>query len=420
MRFMGSVYDRPRGGLNGWGDDAFCSVDRGIRFVGTGPFLKAPLRRHFTFRRLYSDGRLAARFELGVALVPTGDSTMQDSIGTFLSTPLSIADALGNRAASTVAAAGGSLRTLYHRATTKKKAVLDKDVSWQVAAGQPVLYLERLAQENIGFPFPGRQGPPLRDQFGLAIEYRNLLLGKQRFSTWVATLQPGFDRTVARHLRLSILRLQTEYACLGFLFQAVTDKRIDGSSQTMTDCVLESFAHVSRSESTARKLAGKDRELADLALAVSDAILPGRRDAILDALQKADPKLRDRIEALYGRKGDIVNNFNMEGAQGVQINQNTQGPVTQTNVIDNLDLTTLGDQLAELQKAVAAQPDDTNKAQAQKDIAAAKQAASEGNRSKVLEALKSSGQWLLGVAKEIGVPVAIAAIKIAIGVAAAA
>jgi hypothetical protein len=332
VRFLGPIESRPRGGLNGWGDDFFCVADRGIRFVGTGPFVGPPLRRHFAFRRFFFDGQIAARFELGVALVASdGAAVTGKFIDDFLSTPLAISDARGGRTASSVAAAANPLRSLYQRATTKKSAVAGDGPAWRVASGRPVLYLEHLTRESIDFPYPGRPGPPLRVEFGLAIEYREVRIGKTRLPLWVTTLQPGFDRTVTRHLRLSILRLHTEYECLGLLFENVSSNKIAVSSEAFRDCTLESFVRISRSESTTRNLAGKDQQLADLALAVSDAIVPGRRDSVLEALQKADPTVRDRVNALFSRKEEVVNNFNLQNATDIQINQDTHGPVTKTS-----------------------------------------------------------------------------------------
>ncbi len=431
VRFLGAIMHRPRGGLNGWGEDSFCVADRGIRFVGLGPFKNgSTLRRHFAFRRLYFDGRLAARFEVGLALTNAGPAQEPISLDAeattkfiedFLATPLSISDAFGKRTLCDVASAVDPLRCLYYRATTKKSAVASRpSPSWWVEAGRPVLYLERLEGEAIEFPYRGRPGPPLRAEFGLAIQYREVSLKKARFPMWVATLKPGFDRTVARHLRLSLVRLHEEYECLGLLLDNLTSARISGDSKVFTDCLLESFVRIGKSESTTRKLAGKDRELADLSLAVSDAIDPGRRDSILESLEKADPSLRSRADALYSRKGDIVNNFNLQNSSDVQVNVDNQGTISKTNVttIDNINLTELSGELEKLQSHLATLPDGPEKKEATEDLAAAKAASDSNNRSKILEALKRSGTWLLGVAKDVGVPIAIIAIKAALGMAA--
>jgi hypothetical protein len=116
-------------------------------------------------------------------------------------------------------------------------------------------------------------------------------------------------------------------------------------------------------------------------------------------------------------------NFNLQGSTDVQINKETQGAVskTSTNIqatnIDHIDLGALTEQLETLQNRVAQMPDSPEKEQASTALAEAKTAAAEDNRSKILSALKSGGTWLLGVAKEIGVPLAISAIKVAIGLA---
>jgi hypothetical protein len=80
------------------------------------------------------------------------------------------------------------------------------------------------------------------------------------------------------------------------------------------------------------------------------------------------------------------------------------------------DLNKLAGELAQLRTAMRSQAKEVEDDLKVAAVAEAEKAAKEGNGPATLEALKSAGGWALGVAEKIGVGVAIAAIKTAMGI----
>jgi hypothetical protein len=82
---------------------------------------------------------------------------------------------------------------------------------------------------------------------------------------------------------------------------------------------------------------------------------------------------------------------------------------------DSIDLPRLAEELALLQRAMKQEASRPEHETAIEAVAAAEQAATEGNGPKTIERLKSGGKWALDIAVKIGTGLATAAIKSAIG-----
>ena len=79
------------------------------------------------------------------------------------------------------------------------------------------------------------------------------------------------------------------------------------------------------------------------------------------------------------------------------------------------DLKTLGEQLARLRMAMRKDASEPEHDEALGHIAAAQKAAESGNEAEASRRLKAAGKWALSVAEKIGVDVAAASIKVAMG-----
>jgi hypothetical protein len=99
----------------------------------------------------------------------------------------------------------------------------------------------------------------------------------------------------------------------------------------------------------------------------------------------------------------ITGNKNVvQNSQGVTIDQHTEG----------IDLEVLVQELGKLRAAIMqSDGDDVEKAIAVGEIAKAESEAKKGDESKALEYLSKTGGWVLDIAKGIGVPLAVEALK---------
>ena len=82
---------------------------------------------------------------------------------------------------------------------------------------------------------------------------------------------------------------------------------------------------------------------------------------------------------------------------------------------DKIDLSELSKELAELRSTLKEEATEPEHDMSIGAIASAESSAKEGNGPKALEDLKNAGKWALDKASKIGVPVAIAALKAALG-----
>jgi hypothetical protein len=84
-------------------------------------------------------------------------------------------------------------------------------------------------------------------------------------------------------------------------------------------------------------------------------------------------------------------------------------------VSKQIDLTELAEQLAKLRAELKKTAGDTEHDVAIGALASAESAAKQGKGADTLDALSRTGKWVLGVATKIGVPLAVAALKVSLG-----
>lgn len=118
-----------------------------------------------------------------------------------------------------------------------------------------------------------------------------------------------------------------------------------------------------------------------------------------------------RGDKVGGNKGDTITAQNSVGVgkgfqmQDVAIDQN----VTQTN--EGFDMPALAQELEKLRIALLQEATEPEQIAEASEVAHAEKAAKAGDESKTLEHLKNAGGWVLDIAVQIGVPVAMAALK---------
>lgn len=118
-----------------------------------------------------------------------------------------------------------------------------------------------------------------------------------------------------------------------------------------------------------------------------------------------------KTEEIMGDKyvGEKVGHMGPTHAQTVNYNQ------LWSENEQKFDFDALQKELAALRSAVLSAAQNSDQAVAAGAVAEAERAAAEKDGPGMLAALKKAGQWSLGIAEKIGVPVAIAALKVAVG-----
>lgn len=129
----------------------------------------------------------------------------------------------------------------------------------------------------------------------------------------------------------------------------------------------------------------------------------------------------EKIEALPERGDTFETQIIVNGGNITQINAGISiGDVIQNNsegarFWNSVNLDDLEKELSSLHQAMKKLAKTDEQDIALGEIAKAKKAAQEKSREKILQALKSAGQWAFDIATEIGTTLAAGALKIALG-----
>lgn len=183
-----------------------------------------------------------------------------------------------------------------------------------------------------------------------------------------------------------------------------------------TESVIKTVEDLQKQiESLSQDLEIRDRRLLESLLEIM------RKDFPL-ALKSLDQRVRENRYLLEKvievakenqlRIGEIRNTqISILGGNTIIDNSNR----TQQSPISDIDLHTLAKELSQLRHAMKDNSSAPEHDIAVGEVAAAEKAAKAGESSTVVEHLRKAGSWSLDVANKIGVGVAIAAIKAALG-----
>lgn len=120
------------------------------------------------------------------------------------------------------------------------------------------------------------------------------------------------------------------------------------------------------------------------------------------------------VKVQGANKKSKVINIGSKGQIGV-VGENARiGTLTQKQslaAVRGVDLGALAPELATLRKALKDRSRNIEHDEAIGHVATAEKAAKKGDRAGVVAALKAAGKWVLNVAKDIGVPVAVEVLK---------
>ncbi|QMW01704.1 hypothetical protein [Spirosoma foliorum] len=264
-------------------------------------------------------------------------------------------------------------------------------------------------------------------------------------SVFIAVDKKNYDeRITARLFRVSLMRLNAERECLRKFLLNINQNKINLSERTEGFDFLQDYLNratkiIMRRE---KQLDGlEEGKFIDWVRDIEDQFKPYARQKYLDEISRAlikvkgaviRPNIERKIETIVSKlvkqtvinyiMGDNTNNFesgdriHVEGGAIVgSIGRNSTGTVNYNQKWDNLksgiDLSSLEVELEALRLKLKelAKTEDEDVAVA--NVAEAKKEARKGDGAKMLEKLASAGSWVLKVAQEIGVKLAVEALK---------
>lgn len=430
QRNLGAIRPRPQGGVRGWiGESEICEIRSALTVErADGQRLKP------TFMRFFSDGWSAAHFSLGLRL--PSDIVSVDGVDQALTELLGATLRSRHRSqACRLEQAGDLVGDLYALGTRRGNHAEAPD---RLVRSAPPLTFVRIRDPAIfeRIQAGGRLLPfKASDDFTLGAGRDPMRPVFYIFSQTEA----GHQR--ARFVRIGLARLYLELFCLDQCLEIMTSPLFGLVDQEG----LESLG--GRVDQAAKRLTGAKRPsfLSDIddydALVdmFSSLYRPGRVEELLSALDRVSARanMRRSVLTAAARQFDLdramigvyvergatltqevkVTNYTNLGQVGAMGDNAKVETLTQNweAAAGDLDLATLARELETLRASM--QPDAISGPQLRSVAAVveAKEAAEAGDGKGVMAALNKAGTWAFDTAGKIGVGVAIAALKTALG-----
>ncbi|HWS87996.1 MAG TPA: hypothetical protein VN282_13585 [Pyrinomonadaceae bacterium] len=456
VRSFGSIRKRKLGGMRGWiGEGALCEANRALRFLRPPKFRDAAsgveIPITVAFRRFYFDGLAVGKLEVGLTTLdvpPLNRRQTGDFINHCLNLPVTIpplspkavvAEQAGEAVTTVLGRAGGPLARFYAACSISHPPPVKLD-NWSVAAGTPLLFVVHKHTERINVPYFGKRLPG-GGLTNCELTYHEMPYGGRTLRMWVLALSPSAAYRNVREIKICLLRLHAEHEVMRLVLQNIATNKINASPRTPASNMLQRYLNeatrrISRLGSQADSLATGD--ISELARESEDLMNPGERDALLDSLKNIDVR-----RTIFSKVQDYVNT-------GIQIQNQFYGSTTYTQEINETmeqnkykiiggshgavgdqavnygniyndwkqgggDLQTLAQQLDTLRAELGKQANQASDYKAVAAVAEAAEAAKKEEGPTVFEHLKSAGQWAYDIALKVGVPVAVEALKKALG-----
>jgi hypothetical protein len=462
VRHFGPIRKRWRGGLSGWvSENLVCEADRALRFRNLLRYsyyendereediLHLPFG--VAYRRFYFDGLAVGKFELGMwfdgsRLWDEARSKHVEALFQyFLHIPVRIPNPRGKSIDCLLYEAGKHLASLYLLSSSRTKNFgLQELSSWWVQSCEPILFL--LQDDGFGhldIPFAGRS-ISLNKYISGDLSHHYIPIDKYTFRLWNFQEKVGpwfvneedwdFSRpkyyetkakTNARELRVFLLRLHAERECLKQILRNIARGRISVSRGTEASDNLQHYLNIATRRIARLRIQGEkltESDVGELAREAENFVLPGEIESIITTLQNLNIRrnILHKVEEYLHQEVMIImgDQYNVQQAGAVGPNaqaQNMSFNQIWINSAQNIDLDILAAELASLGARLKEEAKEPEQYTAIGNVMSAEKEARQGNGAKMLEYLSKTGQWVLEMAKSIGVPVAIEALKRAMG-----
>ena len=297
---------------------------RGIRFIqlpilkvsDNGNEISIPLRP--LFRRFFFDGTVCGKYEIGFSfeLEEQQHITSQSFID-FLSSlsecKVYIPIPFKTKVESTLFACGRYLAEQYLYATTHRKNI-NHDQVQGVYPGFPCIYLEKLDNELINGNIIS-DSVFIKQPKGVSIGLTKLKINNKLIKVWYSTVDPGMKATIAREIRIAILRLNVFREALHFVLKKIEENKILPNPRSNESEELQSFFKDCFGQYL-RKVPDKlsDSDFETIAIQIEDKFAVVNREQLEYNLRKVIDirgnyfnSIKNYLEKMESSKNDTMN-----------------------------------------------------------------------------------------------------------------
>lgn len=456
IRHFGTIRQRKRGGLPGWiAEGEVCEANRALRIKNQSDVIiynhngdSQKLNIRVVFRRLYCDGFVVGKYEVGLMVFVKGHHGFNlDSYGAtdllnyLLNIPVIIPQPnnIGKTTSRSLINSGREIANLYSLGSTSTKFKNDQK-SWWVSSQRPAIFIESKSGENIHLPFFHKSFPLHNGFYNLdTVNYYLLPFNGQDIPLWLLN-EPGMFwddieyiqkvRTYLREIRITLLRLHAERECLRKVLENINSERISipkehtKASDALQTFINESISRIRKIEKHSEKTLSFNA--IEIAQYLDNLSTPGTNEKILKSLinirRNIYRKLIDYLNKpiIYIERNEMKDTYINPGQ--AQIFGHVE-KIESSNFIQSwnkissfLDFNQLAKELAQLKEEMQKRAETPEQEMSIGSIAAAEKAAISNDGPKVLEYFKNAGKWAIEVATQIGIGLAIKELINALGI----
>ena len=440
MRSMGEV--KRRIGLNNWiGETRFCAADNAIKFSGNKSdfALSDDINFRLCFRRFFFDGQLAGKFEIGIQINflknkrTLNGNELANVLKKLFAHPVRVAGQNDGRSLPLINA-GLCLAALY--CVSSSADFIDENFKSDfrlVKVGSPLLFVELGKDERVTH----RSMTAVAGLDETKARLSHMWLDKAKISEkevrcWILR-NPGKESSYLRELRISLLRLNASRSGLEALVYGLLNKIAVPNPRGEASDRLQKYLNKNAERCMKVPNEFKDSDLLNIAYQSEYCITASSVMVLLDTLKDeidVRKQVFDKAKNMFNAiaelgqqnliKAEIFMGDKYEagqvGAQGPGAHaQNMNFNQVLSKNVNEVDLSKLVGELERLRAELVVKAKTPEHFAEIGSIASAEMEAQKGDGDKAVETLSKAGKWSLGVAEKIGLGLATAVIKTALG-----
>lgn len=347
IRSFGPLEPRVGGGLDEWaGEEVYGRAATALRFpnrlekknLGTEAL---PYNAPFTFRRFYSNGRIARlevgiRLNAGAALKPLEPNDCLEIVQNCLNLGVKVLSSQRRTFTScALIDAGELLAEHYLRATTARSdGQLPPVEKWWFTAGDPVVLFHYRPASLVAALPPHARTVQIDQGQDFTIANLRLLRDRKPIKVWLLGSDPASDTDRLRRLRIHLFRLHTEREGLKEVLRLIRSGHLTlppGSSDPIQEYLDEAISLMERPQ----RFGLDQAALVDSAKYLFELITPGEKATILTQVKQARRNVVKKVEGITSKSVEsasvsyIINNYG-PGDVNMDNKSITMGNVTNT------------------------------------------------------------------------------------------
>ncbi len=342
VRSIGGVHHRPLGGIGGeyWeSEKSYCDAKGLVKFQNTiyYPGTNESIGVDIVFRRLYFDGRAAAKIEIGFKISRilrevNLDIYCKTVLNTMITVPPAQDAKVGIIQPSKLILAGTMIARGYCLSTTKHSAVSTPKFPWGVNAGQPLVIAETSSADTKLMHGSFDLANLSIDSASFKLYHATKVISGITYRLWILNrIGAGRGRKDVRNLRLWLSRIHAEKETIHTLFRSIADGRLDipvrgEVSDLFQRYLVDAIKKLNHYGNNLHRHHGN--EIESEALRLETIAHPGYIKSIITAFEAADirPSVKKKILEFVHKQDD---------RSRTQIQFNINRLVTMEATVDN-------------------------------------------------------------------------------------